>query len=374
MRRKAALAALCSSWLAAAAFAPPDAPRLDYETDGLLVSSLAHSASAQPVEPGEQYPPPQDDRRAAPEPSPPRPAAGKGSGGASWTLTVDASVIADSNVTNGTDSETVLVETGEGRLPVPLDPNLREKAGVGLGLSASGGLRLPLDDSVALAVDAEGYAVQYEGTRSDDSALLLAAGAELRGEDGRGSIQAMAFERWYGGLSAYRGLGVRGRYRHEVGKGEHVGLSVDARIFESGYGEEYGGRQASAYLTYDSVLSSDLSMSGGLFARREWLESDPFSSLELGIYGGLSHYLSDDLSAGLSAGVSRLTFDGVVPSLSPDPREDWRLYASLYLTTRKPVALGLFPSLTYSYNRTDSSIGYYRADRHRLRLGILRNF
>ena len=38
------------------------------------------------------------------------------------------------------------------------------------------------------------------------------------------------------------------------------------------------------------------------------------------------------------------------------------------------VAWGLHPSLTYTYNRTSSSIAYYNSDRHRLRLGVKRKF
>ena len=151
-------------------------------------------------------------------------------------------------------------------------------------------------------------------------------------------------------------------------------LAIDARIFDSDYGEAFGGSQASVYLSYDSVLNPSLSVSGGLYVRREWLGDDAFSSLDAGAYGGLSAYLTRDLAGGLTAGLSRTVFDEPFFLLGPDPRTDWRPYASAWLSTRRPLGLGLHPSLTYTYSRTSSSVPYFSADRHRLRLGVQRKF
>jgi hypothetical protein len=369
MRAQAAPAALCTIWLGLTALTPPEAPSLAYALDSLD----GESAAAQPVEPGEQYPAPEADRIPSPPADDPAPAPRPER--TVWTLGVDASLLADSNVTNGSDSDTVLVETGAGLLPVPLDPAVRERSGIGLGMSAAAALRVAVSEGVKLVADAEAYALEYEGTRSDDAGILLAGGAELSGGGGDSAlVQLLAFERWYGGISAYQGFGVRGRFRHQMGAGQALALSLDGRIYESDYGEEYGGRHASAYLTYESLLNPDLSGSAGIFARREWLESDSYSSFEYGAYAGLTYSLSDDLAAGLSVGLSRLRFDGAIAFLSPDPRSDWRSHGSLFVMTRRPVALGIIPSLTYTYNRSDSSIDFFRADRHRLRLGLRRNF
>jgi hypothetical protein len=368
MRAQAAPAALCTIWIGLTALAPPEAPSLAYALDSLEGAS----AAAQPVEPGEQYRAPEEERipsapaaNPAPVPHPER---------TTWTLSVDASLLADSNVTNGSDSDTVLVDTGSGLLPVPLDPAVRQKSGVGAGMSAAAGVRLAVDEGVKLAADAEAYALEYEGTRSDDAGILLAGGAELSGGGDSALVQLIAFERWYGGISAYQGYGIRGRFRHKLAEGQSVGLNLEGRMFESDYGEAYGGRQASAWLTYESVLNADWSGSAGLFVRREWLETDAYSSFEYGAYAGLTHSFDDNVAVGVSAGLSRLAFDGPVAFLSPDPRSDWRSYASLYVTARKPVLLGIYPSITYTYNRTDSSIDFFRADRHRLRLGLARTF
>jgi hypothetical protein len=291
-----------------------------------------------------------------------------------WRLTIDTGIIADSNVTNATDEPFIPVRSGDLVLPVPLDPAVRAHSDIGLAASVSAGVRLRVSDGMAIAADAEGYAIDYEGGRNDDVSLLLAAGPEVSWGDGQVIVQMTAFERWYGGLSVNSGLGVRARLQQQVADGERVTLLVDTRIFESEYGEDFGGTLAGAYLTYDRVLDSVTTGSLGLYARREWLGGEEYSSLELGAYGGLSRYLGPDLTGGLSAGISRVMFDDPILFLSADPREDWRFCANASLTTRQPIGWGIYPSLSYSYNRTRSSISFFDAHRHRVRLGLLRSF
>jgi hypothetical protein len=374
--RRILLPSLVVAWSCLAGAAPP---RLEIDAEALVGPVLLAGAGSEgasiPVEPGEQYPPEHQEEAvrpavAAPPAPPPPPARG-----ADWRLSVDMSVTADSNVTNGTDLHDVPLDLGNGPLPVPVDPNLREKAGLGAGVSAAANVRLPVADGVALAADAEAYAIEYEGPRSDDASALVAAGLEFgAGSAPDGSLQLIAFERWYGGVKALQGIGMRGNWRAALDPRSNLRLAVDARIFDSGYGDAFGGSQASVYLTYDSVLAPSLSVSGGIYARREWLGNDSFSSLDAGAYAGLSAYLDEDFAGGITAGLSRTLFDEAFPLLGPDPRRDWRVYASGWLTTRNAVALGLRPSLTYTYSRTASSIGYFSSDRHRLRLGLQRKF
>lgn len=368
------LAVLCPAWLCLAGAAPPRLEVVAFEAEGpvLLAGGEGEAEAASlPVAPGEQYPPTSREEAlppavAAPPPPPRR---------ADFRLAVDLSVTADSNVTNGTRLRTVPVDLGDGPLPVPVDPRLREKAGLGVGVSAAANVRVPLAAQAALAVDVEAYALEYDGARSDDASLLVAAGVEL-GDGGTpdGALQLIAFDRWYGGVKALEGVGLRGNWRHALDPRSNVRLAVDARIFDSGYGDPFGGSEASVYLSYDTVLSPDLSASAGVYARRQWLRDHAFSSLDAGAYGGLSVYLSDALAGGVTAGLSRTRFDDPFLFLDPEARADWRVYGSAWLTTRRPLVLGVHPSLTYTYNRTSSSIAYFNSDRHRLRLGLGRKF
>ncbi|HEX8444485.1 MAG TPA: surface lipoprotein assembly modifier [Allosphingosinicella sp.] len=291
-----------------------------------------------------------------------------------WYLNVDASVIADSNINNATDLDAVPVNFGDVTLPVELDPAFQSQAGLGFGKSAAGGVKLRASEAVALSVDGEASIVDYQDAVADDISLLLAAGAELTFEGGVAAVQATLFQREYGGLIANEGFGLRARYQRLIDADERVTLYLDARIFESGYGEAYEGEQASAYLVYEVVFEPDLSGNITLYGRREWLGFDPFSNFEFGSYGGFNAYLSEHLAAGVSLGLTRVLFDDPFLTLSPQPRRDWRAFGSVYIATRNPAFLGITPSLSYSFNRTFSNVGFYRADRHRLRLGLAKSF
>ena len=373
-RRRAMLAALCLASLGLAAAAPPRLEVAPWETDETVLAGGA--ATAVPVEPGEQYPPTRREEALSPAVAPPRPEPrSERARKADWRLAVDMSVTADSNVTNGTRLHTVPIDLGDGPLPVPVDPNLRERSDLGYGVSAAANVRLPIAAEAALAVDVEGYAQNYDGRRNDDASALVAAGVEFGPRASpEGSLQLIAYDRWYGGVKALEGVGLRGFWRHKVGERDHVRLAIDARIFDSAYGDRFGGHEASLYVSYDTVLSPRLSASLGLYGHRQWLSDDSFSSFDAGVYGGLSAYLGEDFTGGLTAGLSRTAFDEPFLLLGPDARNDWRAYASAWLTTRRPLAWGLHPSLTYSYNRNASSIAYYDSQRHRLRVGLKRRF
>jgi hypothetical protein len=347
-------------WLALCGFAQPPVPALDYDLPELDA----------PDGPGPTDPDRVADRSVplvaleAPAPS-----------SAQFFLTVDASITADSNVTNATDDDSIPIHNGEVTFPVPLDPAIRARADLALGASVSAGARLPVAPGAAFALDAEGYAIELDGSRNDDLSVLIAAGPELTWtENGRAFVQVTAFERWYGGISASQGYGLRARYQQQVATGHRVSLSLDVRIFDSDYGVDFRGTQAGAYLTYDRVLNAQMMGSLGVYARRDWLVGEAYSGAELGIYAGISRYLGPSLSGAVSAGISRMLFDAPILFLSPGAREDVRVYTTFSLTTRKPIGWNLFPSLSYSYHRNQSSISFFDADRHRVRLGLLRSF
>ncbi|HZF95134.1 MAG TPA: surface lipoprotein assembly modifier [Allosphingosinicella sp.] len=367
-------AALSGAWLLLAANAQPGAPAQVNDRDTAGGGEQIQAPSTEPPEPGEQYPASlaEGERTTTPEGARQRAAR---RGGPDWRLTVDASVVADSNVTNSTDAKSVDLSLGGVVLPVPLDPSLREHGGVGVGMSASLRGRVPLAPGVAAAIDAEGFVLEQQGGRADDASALIAAGVEVQAQGGATFLlQATGFDRRYAGVSAMRGAGLRARYRQPLGEGEALSLFVDARFFDSDYGEDFGGTEAGLYLTYETVIDPTLSGSAGVYVRASWLGADAYSSREIGIHGGLSHYLTADLIGGITAGLGRVEYEGPILLLSPDARADWRAYGSLYVATRRPFLVGLTPSLTYTYNRTSSSIEFFRADRHRLRFGLSRSF
>lgn len=295
----------------------------------------------------------------------------------SWHFNVDVGFAPDTNINNATDSRTINTALMFDDTPVTLglDEDARRKSGVGQTASVSGGVRLRLSDGVAMLLDADGQMVNYKGKAADDLSGLIAAGPELTMKNGaRFSVQAVGVQRWYGGRSATTGGGVRATFQQNLNHGSRVGIQLDTRFVDSGYGAQYGGWQHAAYATYERVVKRSMVASATLFVRRDALRSASYSSTEFGGSAGIGGELPLGVNAGLSAGVSRALFDAPLQFLSPDSRRDWRFNARAYLGARSMRVLGFSPSVTYTFNRADSSLDLYRTNRHRLQFGFARYF
>ena len=366
-------------WMTLCGLAPAQpAPKLAYaaiDLDRVYGRRLASAATTMPqaISPRQAISPPQamPATRSAPRPL----VDAIRRDGQPWNLSVNAGVTADSNVTNATDDRFLSFRQGDVTIPVELSPAFRARSGIGRGASVSGGVKLRLSDGAAIAVSAEGHAQDYKGGRNDDISFLLAAGPELTWSEGRSaSLQVTAGDSWYGGTSTSRGVGLRARYSVRIAQGKTVSLFADARSFKSGYGRAFGGEQANVYLGASAVLDPVTTASFGLFARREWLRDDAYSNFETGLYGGVSRYLGSMFTGSVTAGFSRTVYDAPLLFLSDEKRDDLRFNAGVSLTTREPIGMGVYPTIGYSYNRTDGSIDFFDADRHRVRLGVRRTF
>jgi hypothetical protein len=290
-----------------------------------------------------------------------------------WNFNIDVGFAPDSNINNATSAR--LVNSIYGNNTIELDDEARARKGVGQTLGLSGGVRLRLKDGAAILIDADGQVINQKGTSADDISALIAAGPELTMKSGgRVSVQALGVRRWYGGKVAQSGGGARVSYQQNLTMGQRVGFQVDVRKVESGYGDAYSGWQTSAYATYERVVRRSLVASATLFGRREALGLDAYSNTEFGGSLGIGGELPHGINAGLSAGVSRVLFDDPLPILSPDDRKDWRFNARAYVGARSLRVLGFSPSLTYTYNRAESSLDLYRTSRHRLQVGLARYF
>jgi tetratricopeptide (TPR) repeat protein len=291
-----------------------------------------------------------------------------------WHLNLDAAVSADSNINNGTDLELVEVDFGNGAIPVEVNPAVRREDGFGRSASANGSLRVRTGDRTTAAFDLEAYASDFDGSASDEASLQFALGPQVRFTSGGASIQALVYQRWYGGSDASAGIGLRGRYQTQLEEGERLYLYVESRVFESAYGDDFSGWQANGVLAYEDVINDDLAWSVSINGRREWLGSETFSSSEFGGQVGINLLVPFGLRLRGSAGLSRILYDAPLLRLSEEARRDWRLSSSLYLSTQRAVLLGLWPSVSYHYSYSASSIPFYDRERHRVRLGVRRGF
>lgn len=292
-----------------------------------------------------------------------------------WRLSIDAGLTADSNISNASSDSFFNFYDGDAVIPVELDPEFRARSGTGSNVAVSTGVKLRLSERAVFAIDGEGQATNYQGGQNDDVSLLVAAGPELSwGSEDSVSLQVVGAKSWYGGVSTQAGFGLRARVQSLMAPGYRMFLSADAREFKSGFGEDFGGTQAGLTAGSSFVLSRSTSGSFGIYGRREWLGADAYSNTELGAYGGVSQYVTRGLTGSLFAGIGRTRYDAPLEYLSPDRRKDLRWSVGAQLTTREPIGLGVFPTLSYSYNHTNGSIDLFDAKRHRVRIGATREF
>lgn len=293
----------------------------------------------------------------------------------SFDLSIDVGMAPDTNITNGTSAETVDVNFGGFMIPLTLSPAARQKSGIGQSINVSSSFRTRVSDKMKLLIETDSRGMNYSGKAADDYALQLAAGPEFQlSENDRLSVQGVGLQRWYGGKSASTGGGARLGFQHDFDNGHRMGVNIDARYAKSGFSTAYSGWSLSAQAAYERVIAASMIGYVSVFGRRELLNSKSYSSREVGTNAGIMGDLPFGISAGVSAGISRASYDAPLPLFGSDPRKDWRFNARAQVGLRSLRYWGFSPSVSYDYNRTDSSLGFYKSDRHRIRFGLARYF
>jgi hypothetical protein len=299
-----------------------------------------------------------------------------------WSMTLDLGFAPDTNINNATGDKTVDLIFGNTTLPARLNDDARRKSGVGQTATLTTGLRLRLSDGLAVTVDANGQVLNYKGKMADDISTLIAAGPEVTLNDGsRLGVAAVGARRWYGGRMVTEGLGGRVSYQKDLGTSARLGVQLEMRDQNSGFSPAFDGSTSNAFISYERVINRALVGSATLFARREDLRSDSYSSTEIGGNLGIGGELPHGINAGISGGVSHALFDAPLEGISIDPtrpvtarRQDWRLNGRLFVGSRSLSLAGFSPSLTYTFSRTISNIGLYETNRHRILFGAARFF
>jgi len=292
-----------------------------------------------------------------------------------WRFSFDFGFAPDTNINGATDAETIDINFGPIKLPLQLDENARERSGVGQTAGFSGGIRVKANDRLALLLDADSKIINYKGEEADDIVVQLAAGPELRiARYSSISLQAVGLQRWYGGRLATREYGGRFGYQQALSEGQRLGVELDARRTESQISDAYSGWQLGANATYEHLVGKSLIASASVFARRDLLNADGFSSFNYGVNLGIGGELPFGLNAGVAASVSRSTFDAPLLLYSPDKRQDWRGFGRAYVGSRKLKFLGFSPSIDYNYSRVNSNYDLYEMSRHRVNFKFARYF
>ena len=292
-----------------------------------------------------------------------------------WRFSFDFGFAPDTNINGATNAETIDINFGPIKLPLELDENARERSGVGQTAGFSGGIRVKVDDRLALLFDADSKIINYKGRSADDIVVQVAAGPELRiARYSSISLQAVGLQRWYGGRLATREYGGRFGYQQALSEGQRVGIELDARRTESEISNAYSGWQLGANATYEQLVGKSLIASASIFVRRDLLNADGYSSFNYGVNLGIGGELPLGLNAGLSASISRSEFDAPLLLYSTESRQDWRGFARAYVGSRKVKFLGFSPSIDYVYSRVDSNYSLYEMSRHRVNFKFARYF
>lgn len=292
-----------------------------------------------------------------------------------WSFNVNFGLAPDSNITNGTNAQTIDVSLGAFTVPVTLSQSARAHSGTGQFLTGGGSARLGLIGETRLLIDGDASFTNYKGGDFDDLTAQLAAGPEVDLDPKTTiAVQALGAQRWFSGQRALSAGGMRTVLQHELAGGQRLGLSADVRYTDSGFTNAYSGWQYGGYATYERVVAHRMIASASLFARRDALEASAYSSTELGANLGIGGELPHGISAGLSAGISHTEFDSALAYLSPAPRTDWRYNARVHVGLRSIRVLGFSPSVTYSFAKSQSSLTLYDSERHRVNLGLARYF
>ncbi|MBB5698996.1 surface lipoprotein assembly modifier [Sphingomonas yantingensis] len=292
-----------------------------------------------------------------------------------WRLDFSVGLAPDSNINNATSVDTVIGRFGEFEIPLQLSDEAKAKSGTGQTGTLSAGLRLPVARQMSMLVDLDTAGTNYKGAAYDDYSAQLAVGPELRlGQIAAVSLQAVGSQRWFGGDLLTRQAGVRLGAQTAAGPRARLGLQLDMRRTDARFDDGFSGWQGGLYATYERGISRTLVASGGLFARRDWLNQAAWSSRELGGTLGLGGELPLGVNFGVSGTVSRAAFDAPIEFFSPDARRDWRLVGRATIGYRKLRFLGFSPQVSYSYTRTATPITIYDNKRSRFTFALARYF
>ncbi|MEH6758331.1 MAG: surface lipoprotein assembly modifier [Parasphingorhabdus sp.] len=299
-----------------------------------------------------------------------------------WRFSFDFGFSPDTNINGATNAESIDVNfgaifpiLGEAIGELELDDNARQKSGIGQIAGFSGGLRLKASDKLALLFDADSKIINYNGTAADDIVGQVAAGPELRiARYASVSLQAVGLQRWYAGQLATREYGARIGFQTALSRGQRVGIELDGRRTQSRLSDSYSGWQLGANATYEHLIGKSLIASASIFTRRDLLNSDGYSSLNYGVNVGIGGEMPFGLNAGISASISRSTFDEALIFYSSEKRQDWRSFARAYIGSRQVKVLGFSPSIDYNYSRVDSNYDLYQMNRHRVNFKFAKFF
>jgi outer membrane protein len=292
-----------------------------------------------------------------------------------WDFTTFATIAPSTNLNQGADSRVVNLNG----LPFQLSSKNVKQSGVGFIGGASAGYRQPLTDRLDVVISGTVLTKRYQENDFNETLATVSVGPRYRFDWGFVGLYALGEAHWVADEDQNTSLGGMFSLGLNLSPADlfFTDVSCSNRYFNDDWQNTnltyQDGHICSVTARLDHHLSSQSFMrvlggAGQERTGRDYLDND-FWSAGAGIYQewgwGISLYLQ-----GL---YTRKDFDGISPGIT-EGRRDNRIDASVNLTKRDLVLLGMAPMMQYTYTHNISNVPFYQFDAHSMNLTLTKKF
>lgn len=281
---------------------------------------------------------------------------------------LEVAVAPDSNINRATRSATLETVIGD----FVLDPEARQKSGVGVAVEGQVYGRLPLGEQTALLARVTGAGRLYGDSAFNDVVLGVSAGPEFRLGADRLTVEAGASRRWFGGAAYSATASATVNWFHPLDRRSQLRAVASVGRIDNFRSRLQDGNSCALSLGYERALSSHAGIGVTLSGDRQSLRDPGYSTKG----GGVSLLAYREIGAATlvgTVGYSRLEADARV-AIYPRRRSDDLFRASLAVTYRRLRFGGFSPILRVVAEDNRSTIALYRYRRFRTEFGLVRAF
>ena len=258
-------------------------------------------------------------------------------------------------------------------LPFTLDDDARKTSGV--GVVASGGVEyLPrLSKRTKLQTNLFLRHSQYKGDTFDDTFISLNAGPAFHWSRTTLTIQATGYYRWFGHDPYNRSAGVRATLRHDISRRWRMDTTLAFEHVNYFKNNSYDGPTYSLIAAATYGLTSRSYLRSFVAMRFEDTRAYTLRNWEARLGVGYYQELPWGIITYVQPEVTWNPYKGVQAAFGRE-RTDWQYRIGVSLIKRDLEWLGFAPELRYTYIKNNSTIDFYDYDRHRVELGVTREF
>ena len=289
----------------------------------------------------------------------------------SWSITGSVALVPDSNINNATSAR--LVELFG--LPATLSEDARETSGVGVSVNVGGGYEARISPDLRFRTSASVRTRTYGSGKSafNEQTLTLRAGPRFLFEQFDFRPELVARGRLLGGDTYSRGGGLELSSDWLIAPAWRLSGSAGAErvSYESFLGD--GTSYAATLGLAHAYGQATMLRADGSF-RRETVERDAYSWREYVLGLSASRELPEGFVVTAGPSFRWRAYDGILASLSRDPREDETLAGRVTVSNRHIDLFGFMPEVTVRYEERDSNLNLYDYDRVVAELGVVRTF